>query len=157
MEFASIFHSFGTEVTLLEMLPRIVPLEDEEISAELRKIVPQAAASRSSPRPRWKRCTRTAPASRLPSAIKPAARKRCTAERVLVAVGRAPNTENLGSKDARKWSADSCTSARIMETDEPGVYAIGDIVAGMPQLAHAASMEGIVAVGKMAGKATPAI
>ena len=78
------------------------------------------------------------------------------AERVLMAVGRAPKTDDLGLEKTRaQLERGFVHVGPHMETAEPGVYAIGDIVAGLPQLAHAASMEGIVAVGKMAGKAVP--
>ena len=75
------------------------------------------------------------------------------AEHVLIAVGRLPKTEGIGLEKTRaKVERGFVHTGPHMETDEPHVYAIGDIVAGMPQLAHAASMEGITAVGKMVGK-----
>jgi dihydrolipoamide dehydrogenase len=75
------------------------------------------------------------------------------AEKVLVAVGRAPRTEGINiEKTAIKAERGFIHTNEWMETAEPGVYAIGDIVAGQPQLAHAASQEGIIAVGRMAGK-----
>ncbi len=80
------------------------------------------------------------------------------ADRVLVAVGRAPVTGRLGLESSRaKMERGYVHVGPYQETDEPGLYAIGDIVAGMPQLAHAASMEGIIAVGKMAGKDVPSL
>jgi dihydrolipoamide dehydrogenase len=73
-----------------------------------------------------------------------------------MAVGRLPKTSGLGLEKTRaKTERGFVLVSPQMETAEPNVYAIGDIVAGMPQLAHAASMEGIVAVGKMAGKQVP--
>jgi dihydrolipoamide dehydrogenase len=81
-----------------------------------------------------------------------------TAEHVLVAVGRVPLTQNIGIEKTRaKIERGFVQVGPYMETAEPGLYAIGDIVAGMPQLAHAASMEGIIAVGKMAGKQVPTL
>jgi dihydrolipoamide dehydrogenase len=75
-------------------------------------------------------------------------------EVVLVAVGRVPLTNNLGLEKTRaKIERGFVHVGPFSETDEPHVYAIGDIVAGMPQLAHAASMEGIRAVAKILGKA----
>ena len=80
------------------------------------------------------------------------------AEHVLIAVGRSPLTQNVGLEKTRaKLERGFVHVGRYMETAEPQVYAIGDIVAGMPQLAHAASMEGIIAVGKIAGKQVPAL
>jgi dihydrolipoamide dehydrogenase len=77
-----------------------------------------------------------------------------SAERVLMAVGRRPLTENLGLEKSRaKLERGFVHTGPYMETDEPRLYAIGDIVAGMPQLAHAASMEGISCVAKITGKA----
>jgi dihydrolipoamide dehydrogenase len=76
-----------------------------------------------------------------------------TAEKVLIAVGRRPLTENIGlEKTKAKVERGFIQTDAFLETAEPRLYAIGDIVAGLPQLAHAASMEGIIAVGRMAGK-----
>ena len=76
-----------------------------------------------------------------------------SAEKVLIAVGRRPLTENIGlEKTKAKVERGFVHTNAFLETDEPKLYAIGDIVAGLPQLAHAASMEGIIAVGRMAGK-----
>jgi dihydrolipoamide dehydrogenase len=76
-----------------------------------------------------------------------------SAEKVLIAVGRRPLTEDIGlEKTVAKVERGFVHANAYLETDEPKLYAIGDIVAGLPQLAHAASMEGIIAVGRMAGK-----
>jgi dihydrolipoamide dehydrogenase len=76
-----------------------------------------------------------------------------SAEKVLIAVGRRPLTENCGLEKTRvKIERGFVHANAYMETAEPNLYAIGDIVAGLPQLAHAASMEGIIAVGRMSGK-----
>lgn len=153
VEFASIFRSFGSEVTLLEMLPRVVPVEDEEISAALDKafrkkgIQIQTGAKVQGVVSDAKGATVT---------FTDAAGKtqKVTAEKILMAVGRAPKTENLGLEKTKvKLERGFVHTGPYMETDEPGVYAIGDIVAGMPQLAHAASMEGITAVAKISGRA----
>jgi dihydrolipoamide dehydrogenase len=81
-----------------------------------------------------------------------------TADNVLIAVGRAPLTQNIGLEKTRaKLERGFVHVGRFNETAEPQVYAIGDIVAGMPQLAHAASMEGIIAVGRIAGKQVPVL
>jgi dihydrolipoamide dehydrogenase len=70
-----------------------------------------------------------------------------------VAVGRKPNTENIGLETtAAKTDRGFILVDRNQQTAEPGVYAIGDVVAGTPQLAHVASMEGLVAVAHIAGK-----
>jgi dihydrolipoamide dehydrogenase len=75
------------------------------------------------------------------------------AEKVLIAVGRRPLVDNIGlEKTKAKLERGFVHTDAYSETAEPRLYAIGDIVAGLPQLAHAASMEGIIAVGRMAGK-----
>jgi dihydrolipoamide dehydrogenase len=74
-------------------------------------------------------------------------------ETLLVAVGRAPNTQGMGLENTRvRVERGFIKVDPHMQTDEPGVYAIGDIVAGSPQLAHVAQMEGVVAVTHAAGK-----
>ena len=152
VEFASIYRTFGTEVTILEALPRIVPLEDEEISPELEKafkkkgIRIETGAKVES----VKKDAKGATVSFKDKAGKP---QSIAAEKVLIAVGRRPLTENIGlEKIKAKIERGYVHTNAFLETDEPRLYAIGDIVAGLPQLAHAASMEGIIAVGRMAGK-----
>src|SRR2546427_12533668 len=81
-----------------------------------------------------------------------------SAEKILLAVGRKPQTENIGlEKSKAKVERGFVHVGPYLETAEPGLYAIGDIVEGLPQLAHAASMEGIIPVGKMAGKDVPQV
>jgi dihydrolipoamide dehydrogenase len=81
-----------------------------------------------------------------------------TAERALVAVGRRPNTDGIGLETTRvELERGYVKTNEFMETAEPGIYAVGDIVAGTPQLAHAAFMEGITAVGRICGKPVPAM
>jgi dihydrolipoamide dehydrogenase len=75
------------------------------------------------------------------------------AEKILIAVGRKPRTENVGLEKTRvKPDRGFIKTDGWMQTAEPGVYAIGDIVLGTPQLAHVGAMEGLVAVAKIAGK-----
>jgi dihydrolipoamide dehydrogenase len=152
VEFASIFRTFGTEVTLLEMLPRIVPLEDEEISKELDRafrkkgiqIFTEAAVES---------VKKDARGATVTFKTKEGKTQAVAAEKVLIAVGRRPMTENCGlEKSKAKVERGFIHVGPYMETAEKGLFAIGDIVAGMPQLAHAASMEGITAVAHLAGK-----
>jgi dihydrolipoamide dehydrogenase len=152
VEFASIYRTFGTEVTILEALPRIVPLEDEEISPELEKafkkkgIRIETGAKVESVKKDLKGATVT-------FNDKSGKSQSLSAEKVLIAVGRLPLTENCGLEKTRaKIERGFVHANAYMETAEPNLYAIGDIVAGLPQLAHAASMEGIIAVGRMTGK-----
>ena len=154
VEFASIFNSFGTEVTILEALPRVVPVEDEEISAELDKSLQKKGIhiSTGCAVEGVNKDTKCVTVS-----FKDKAGKALTlqAEKLLLAVGRQPMTANCGlEKSKAKVERGFVHVNQYMETDEPGLYAVGDIVAGLPQLAHAAMMEGIVAVTHIAGKPT---
>ncbi len=152
VEFASIFQSFGTNVTILEMLPRMVPLEDEEISAELEKAF-RKRGIQIFLEAKVESVQKDGVGATVSFRDKSGQAQTLSAERVLMAVGRAPLITNLGLEKTRvKLERGFVHVGPFMETDEPHVYAIGDIVAGMPQLAHAASMEGIVAVGKITGK-----
>jgi dihydrolipoamide dehydrogenase len=155
VEFASIFRSFGSEVTILEMLPRVVPFEDEEISAELEKAFRKRGIGIFT-EAKVESVKREAAGATVAFRDKSGQSQNLVAEHVLIAVGRAPLTQNIGLEITRaKLERGFVHVGRYMETAEPQVYAIGDIVAGMPQLAHAASMEGIIAVGKIAGKQVP--
>src|SRR5580700_6116046 len=152
VEFASIFNRFGTKVTLLEMLPRLVPVEDEDISKELERYFKKTGI-RCETGAKAENITRTENGVRLCAALANGKREDMEAETLLVAVGRKPNTENIGL-DKLKVALDR-GFIKVDEhqlTGEPGVYAIGDVVAGTPQLAHVATMEGMVAVAHMAGK-----
>jgi dihydrolipoamide dehydrogenase len=152
VEFASIFRTFGTEVTILEALPRIVPLEDEEISPELEKSFKKKGI-RIETEAMVQSVKKDAGGATVTFKDKTGKIQTIAAEKVLIAVGRRPLTENCGlEKTKAKLERGFIHADAFMETAEPKLYAIGDIVAGMPQLAHAASMEGIIAVGKMAGK-----
>jgi dihydrolipoamide dehydrogenase len=157
VEFASIYNSFGTEVTILEALPRVVPVEDEEISAELDKsfkkknIQIQTGCKVESVKKDTKGVT-------VSYTDKDSKKQTLQAEKLLLAVGRMPLTENCGlEKSKAKIERGFVHVGENMETAEKGLYAIGDIVAGLPQLAHAAMMEGIIAVTHIAGKATQQI
>jgi dihydrolipoyl dehydrogenase len=153
VEFASIYRTFGTEVTLVEMLPRIVPLEDEEVSAELEKSFKKKGI-RVETQARVESVKKEGKGVAVVFTDKSGASQKLAAERVLIAVGRRPLTENVGlEKTKAKVERGFVHAGPYLETGEPKLYAIGDIVVGLPQLAHAASMEGLIAVGQMAGKA----
>ncbi|MGC1128137.1 MAG: dihydrolipoyl dehydrogenase, partial [Candidatus Acidiferrales bacterium] len=152
VEFASIFRTFGTEVTILEALPRVVPLEDEEISPELEKAFKKKGI-RIETEAKVESVQKDAKGATVTFKDKTGKSQTISAEKVLIAVGRRPLTENVGlEKTKAKIERGFVFTNEWMETAEPHLYAIGDIVAGQPQLAHAASMEGIIAVGRMAGK-----
>ncbi len=152
VEFASIFKSFGAEVTVLEVLPRVVPVEDEEISKELLRQFKKRGidVSLSIKDTKVEKNKDGALVSWIDSNGKPQSKQ---AEKVLMAVGRAPRTEGIGLETTKiKPDRGFVMTNEWMETTEPGIYAIGDIVGGMPQLAHVGSMAGLVVAAKLAGK-----
>ncbi|MDH3745122.1 MAG: dihydrolipoyl dehydrogenase [Acidobacteriota bacterium] len=154
-EFASIYRSFGSEVTLVEMLPRILPLEDEEISGELLKQFGKRGIE----------CltgTRLAGVDdsgdrlsvRLETAeTEGAAPSEIAADMLLVAIGRAPVTGGLGLEALGvEMDRGYLKVDEWMRTSVENIYAIGDVVP-TPWLAHVASAEGILAVEHMSGAA----
>jgi len=152
VEFASIFRTFGAEVTILEMLPRIVPLEDEEISAELEKSF-KKKGMRIETGAKVSSVKKDAKGATVAFTDKAGKAQTIAAEKVLIGVGRRPLTENIGLEKTKAQVERGFVHANgYLETDEPKLFAIGDIVAGLPLLAHAASMEGIIAAGRMTGK-----
>jgi dihydrolipoamide dehydrogenase len=151
VEFASMFARFGSKTTVVEMLPRLVPVEDEEVSKELGRIY----------RKRGITCHTGAKMDQVDQSKDGVSvtftvdgkQQKLDADKILIAVGRKPLTEGIGlEKTAIQPDRGFIKVNPWLQTDEPGVYAIGDIVLGTPQLAHVAMMEGIVAVGKIAGK-----
>ena len=156
VEFASIFRSFDCEVTILEMLPRMVPLEDEEVSKELARVYRKRGINfHGSAKVEKVERTKSGIAVTFTADGK---QQKLEAEKILISVGRKPNTESIGMEKTRIQSERGFVKTNEwMQTAEPGVYAIGDIVLGTPQLAHVGSMEGIVAVSKIAGKEDRAI
>ena len=155
-EFASLYASFGSEVTLIEMLPRVLPIEDEEVSAELeralrkRKIKVLTGA-------RLTAAERTDTGVRLTverqgKAGTPGTPETFEAELLLSAVGRSPVTAGIGLEALGIELERGYVKVNpLMQTNLPHVYAIGDVV-NTPWLAHVASAEGILAVEHMAGK-----
>ena len=156
VEFASIYSRFGSQVTVVEMLPRILPLADEEISRELEKSLKKQKIQILTGA-RVEKVETTSEGVKV--TVSQGDKKQTLQEQqALVAVGRKPNTENIGLESTKVQTERGFVKTdEYMQTAEPGIYAIGDIVAGTPQLAHAASMEGIVAVGKICGKKAPPI
>ncbi|HEX4154362.1 MAG TPA: dihydrolipoyl dehydrogenase [Acidobacteriaceae bacterium] len=152
VEFASVFKSFGADVTILEALPRIVPVEDEEVSKELTRQYKKRGieVNTSCKVEKIEKTKSGAKVSWVDAAGKSQAKE---ADKVLVAVGRAPRTYDAGlDKVNLQLDRGFVTVNEWMETAVPGVYAIGDIVAGLPQLAHVGAMAGIVVASKLAGK-----
>ena len=151
VEFASIFRSFDAEVTILEMLPRLVPVEDEDISKELARVFRKRGITFHTGA-KVEKVEKTKSGIAVTFTVD-GKQQKIEAERILIAVGRRPRTENIGLEKTRiKPDRGFLKTDSWMQTAEPGVYATGDIVLGTPQLAHVGAMEGIVAVTKIAGK-----
>ncbi len=150
-EFADVFAAFGTQVTLIEVLPGILPLEDADCGAELarsfkkRKIDVLAAAKISD--------VKVGKASVTMSVDVGGKKQSLEVEKVLVAAGRAPNIEDIGIKEAGVQLTDRgfIKINERMETSAKGIYAIGD-VAGPPMLAHKGQREGVVFAEFLAGE-----
>lgn len=150
IEFASFFNMLGADVTVVERLPRILPVEDEEISNIAKKAfekrgmkiitgaeVKDAKVSKNN----------------VTVSIVSADGKKATEsfDRIIVAAGVVANVENIGLENTKvKIENGYIKTDGYLKTDEQGVYAIGDVVAG-PWLAHKASHEGIICVEKIAG------
>jgi dihydrolipoamide dehydrogenase len=150
-EFADVFNAFGTQVTLIEVLPNVLPLEDAEVSAELAK----AFKKRKIDVVTGARITGSKVANGSVSmTLEAGGQKRSLAvDRVLVATGRAPNVEDIGLKEAGVQLTDRgfIKTNERMETTAAGIYAIGD-VAGPPMLAHKGQREGYVLAELLAGQ-----
>ena len=152
VEFASMFSKFGSKVQVFEMLPRVVPVEDEEISKELLRVFKKAGI-RMETGAKCENIRKTATGVAMTVTLANGKTEETEAEKLLVAVGRAPNTANIGLENTKVDVERGFIKVNeFMQTAEPGVYAIGDVVAGTPQLAHVATAQGMLAVAKMAGK-----
>jgi dihydrolipoamide dehydrogenase len=151
-EFADVFNAFGSKVTILEVMPRILPVEDEDCSVELAKSFK-------------KRGIEVITGAKLGTITKGKAnvtipvevngeKKALTFDKVLVAAGRAPNIESIGLKEAGVQTTERgfIKITERFETSVKGIYAIGD-VAGPPMLAHKGSREGHVVADILAGHA----
>jgi dihydrolipoamide dehydrogenase len=151
VEFASVYRSFGAEVTIVELQERVVPLEDADVSAEFAKAFKRRGIKVKT----GTKCQHLEiDGDKVKATLEEAGNKISTvhASHCLVAIGRRPVTENIGLEKTKIESERGFVKVdEFGQTREAGVYAIGDIVAGTPQLAHAASHEGIVAVEHIAG------
>ena len=157
IEFASMFARFGSKVTVVEMLPRILPLEDEEISGEAHKALAKQMAIHTGAR--TEAALKTAGGVEVGFRTAEGEARNVTAEMLLLAVGRGPVTDKLNLESTKVQVDRGYVKVdERMATAEAGVYAIGDVVAlperAHPQLAHVASAEGIGVVERLAGKAT---
>ncbi len=152
VEFATIWHAYGAQVTLVEMLPQIVPLEDEEIGAELAKQFTKSGIT-------VKTGTKVEAIDAAGKKVKvkvsgPGGAETLEAEQTLVAIGFKPNTDGLGLEAAGvKLERGYVAIDDRMATNVPGVWAIGDVT-GKKGLAHVASAQGIVCAEAIAGHGT---
>src|SRR5437868_13526255 len=139
VEFASIVKRFGTDVTVIEMLPRIVPVEDEDISKELERSF-RKQKIRVETGARAENIQKTGQGVKLTLTTKDGKQEQLEAEKLLVAVGRKPNTESIGLENTKvQLDRGFIKVNQHQQADEPGVYAIGDVVAGTPELANGAT------------------
>jgi dihydrolipoamide dehydrogenase len=151
VEFASIYNSFGTKVTLLEVLPSIVPIEDEEISKELKRVFTKKGIEIFT-KARLESAQAKEGGVEVTFQTEKGEVKKQTVEKLLMATGRGPNTAGLGlDKLGVALDRGFVKVDPYMETNVKGIYAIGDVTPS-PLLAHVAQQEGIVAVEKIAGK-----
>ncbi|WP_316976400.1 dihydrolipoyl dehydrogenase [Shumkonia mesophila] len=150
IEFASFYRTLGAEVTVVEVLPRVLPVEDEEISAFARKAFEKQGMKihTSAMVKALKKGANSVTATIAPEGGKPFD---LTVDRVISAVGITGNVEDLGLEGTKvKVDRGHVAIDEWCRTGEPGVYAIGD-VAGPPWLAHKASHEGVICVERIAG------
>jgi dihydrolipoamide dehydrogenase len=149
IEFASFYRNLGAAVTVVEVMDRVLPVEDEEISAFARKQFEKQGMKilTSATVKQLKKGADTVTAT-----VESGGKSQdITVERVILAVGIVGNVENIGLEGTKvKVEKTHVVVNEWLETGEPGVYAIGDLV-GPPWLAHKASHEGVICVEKIAG------
>ena len=152
LELGSVWARLGTKVDIIESLPRIATIFDQDVTQPLQKLLQKQGV-------KFHLNTRVEAAEKTKNGIKITTSNKdkkndIEAEKVLVAVGRKPNTENLGLEEI-KITLDEKGCIQIDEnwqTNISGIYAIGDVVTG-PMLAHKAEQEAIAVVERIAGKA----
>ncbi|MCB9964378.1 MAG: dihydrolipoyl dehydrogenase [Rhodospirillales bacterium] len=149
IEFASFYRTLGADVTVVEVLDRVMPVEDEEISKLAQKSFEKQGMkiiTGGMVKKLEKSKTEVTAHIEVKGKIEPQ-----TFDRVILAVGIQANTENLGLEQTKvKLDRGHIITNEWLQTDEPGVYAIGDVTGG-PWLAHKASHEGVICVEKIAG------
>jgi dihydrolipoamide dehydrogenase len=150
VEFAYFYNTIGVEVTIVEFLPRIVPVEDEEVSKQLEKSFKKSGITIYTNSEVTK--VDTGGKGCVSTVKTPAGEIKIETDVVLSAVGVTTNLENLGLEEVGvKNEKGKVIVDAFYKTNVPGVYAIGDITSG-PALAHVASAEGIICVENIAGK-----
>lgn len=152
-EFASVYHAFGSKVTLIEFMDNILPIEDEDVSKELTKVFKKKGVD-------VRTASKVTKVDLVDGGVRVSVEPRAggsvevlEAQMLLVAVGRAAVTADIGL-DTTSITTDARGMVNVDElcrTSEPGIYAIGDVIA-TPWLAHVASHEGVTVAEQIAGK-----
>lgn len=152
IEFASFYRNLGADVTVVEVMDRVLPVEDDDVSAFARKAFEKQGM----------KILTGAKTTKFEKGVNSVTvyvdvggkTEKITVERVIMAVGISANTENMGLENVPgvKLDRGHIVTDGYMKTGEPGVYAIGDVT-GAPWLAHKASHEGVICVEKIAGVA----
>jgi dihydrolipoamide dehydrogenase len=151
VEFASVYSRFGCETTIVELLPHLLPLEDEEVSVELEKAF-RKRGLKYSVGTRLEKMEKTDAGVVVTGKNAKGEDVRLEAEMLLVAVGRMPYLEGLGLEGTKiKVERGAVQVDEYCRTSEPNVYAIGDVIP-TPWLAHLASKEGILVMEQIAGQ-----
>ncbi|MCO6466409.1 MAG: dihydrolipoyl dehydrogenase [Bradyrhizobiaceae bacterium] len=157
IEFAYFYNSFGSKVTIIEMQDRLLPVEDEEVSKELRKTFEREYKMTILTETRVKSAKKKGKGVEIVVIKKDGTEETLKAEKALNAIGVQGNIENIGLEEAGiKMERGWVVVDKFLRTNVPGVYAIGDL-AGAPWLAHKASAEGIVVAEFIAGHQTDGV
>jgi dihydrolipoamide dehydrogenase len=150
MEFAYIYRAYGAEVTVIEMLPHLLPREDQEVSAVVEKAMQKLDV-------KFRVNTKVESAEKIGDQVRlqvssEGKQEEITAQKVLVAISVKPNTENLGLESIGvELNRGAIVVNDKMQTNVPGIYAIGDVTMKLP-LAHVASHQGVIAAEAIAGQ-----
>jgi dihydrolipoamide dehydrogenase len=160
VEFASIFRRFGSDVTIIELLPRLVPLEDDAVSGELEKSF-RKQGIRVLTGTKVTKATASADGVQIQADLA-GKNEVIKADYLLVATGRGPVTDGLGADELKLQLEKGYVSVDDQyRTTVPNISAVGDVITfgtpGHPQLAHVSSAEGIVVAERLAGKETRSI
>jgi dihydrolipoamide dehydrogenase len=157
VEFASIYRRFGSDVTIIELLPKLVPVEDDAISAELEKSFKKQGI-KALTGTKVMKAAATASGVDVEAQTPDGSTQKLTADLLLVATGRGPVTTGLGAEDAGiAMDRGYIKVDEMYRTSVPNVSAIGDVIAlstgtPHPQLAHVSSAEGILVAERIAGQ-----
>ncbi len=149
IEFASFYRTLGAEVTVVEVLDRVLPVEDEEISKFAHKAFEKQGMKITTSA--TVKDLKTGKSNVTATVEKGGKTEKITVDRVILAVGIVGNVEDIGLEKTKvKVEKTHVVTGKYSETGEPGVYAIGDLT-GPPWLAHKASHEAVICVEKIAG------